>query len=114
MNVGSSAQYVVVNGNGQLGTAATTISSTDPGKLNAAVAGLEERNMKLEAAVIAQEAAIAAQQKRFVLQEQISAQQQEEIKSLTASLKEQASLLQKVNAQMELIRPAPQVASNNN
>jgi hypothetical protein len=32
----------------------------------------------------------------------------------TAALKEQASLLQKVSAQMQVSRPAPQVVSNNN
>jgi hypothetical protein len=41
------------------------------------------------------------------------AQQQHEISNLTASLKDQASLLQKVSAQMQVIRCAPQVVSNN-
>jgi hypothetical protein len=36
-----------------------------------------------------------------------------EIKSLTASLKEQASQIQKVSAQLEVTKPAPQLVSNN-
>ncbi len=36
------------------------------------------------------------------------------IKDLTAGLKEQASVLQKVSAQLQLMRSTPQVVSNNN
>ena len=41
------------------------------------------------------------------------AQQQQQISTLTATLKEQASLLQKVNAQLQLMKPGPQVVLNN-
>jgi hypothetical protein len=49
---------------------------------------------------------IAKQESRFDEQEL-------EIKNLTASLKEQTSLLQKVSAQMQVNRSLPQVVSNN-
>jgi uncharacterized coiled-coil protein SlyX len=39
-------------------------------------------------------------------------EQQKTIKALTASLKEQASQIQKVSAQVELKNPAPQVVAN--
>jgi len=41
------------------------------------------------------------------------AQQQGEMKVLTAALKEQASQVQKVNAQLELNKPAPQTVVSN-
>jgi hypothetical protein len=37
----------------------------------------------------------------------------EEIKTLTATVKEQASLIQKVSAQVEISRSAPQIVLNN-
>jgi uncharacterized coiled-coil protein SlyX len=40
------------------------------------------------------------------------AQQQKEIKALTASLTEQAAQIQKVSAQLEASKPAPQMALN--
>ena len=40
------------------------------------------------------------------------ARQQKEIKALTASLKEQASQIQKVSAQLEVTKPAPQMVAN--
>jgi uncharacterized coiled-coil protein SlyX len=45
-------------------------------------------------------------------QEVTAAQQQKEIRALTASLKEQASQIQKVSAQLELSKSAPQMAGN--
>jgi hypothetical protein len=45
-------------------------------------------------------------------QDAITAQQQKEIKSLTASLKEQAAQIQKVSAQLEVSKPAPQTVLN--
>jgi hypothetical protein len=42
-----------------------------------------------------------------------SAQQQEEIKALTATLKEQAKQIERVNALVTVTRPAPQLAGNN-
>jgi hypothetical protein len=46
-------------------------------------------------------------------QEAIAARRQEEIKALAASLKEQASQIQKVSAQLEVTKPAPQMVLNN-
>ena len=40
------------------------------------------------------------------------AQQQKEIKALTASLKKQAAQIQKVSAQIEVTKPAPQLVAN--
>jgi hypothetical protein len=45
--------------------------------------------------------------------EAIAARQQEEIKALTASLKEQAAQIQKVSARIEVTKPASQVVDNN-
>jgi uncharacterized coiled-coil protein SlyX len=39
--------------------------------------------------------------------------QQKAIKALTASLREQASQIQKVSAQLEVSKPAPQMVINN-
>ena len=40
------------------------------------------------------------------------AQQQQQIEALTAQLREQAAQLQKVSAQVEMIRPTPRVVEN--
>ena len=56
------------------------------------------------------ETTVAQQQKKF---ESKIAEQQKEIEALTTSLKEQASQIQKVSAELELRRPAPQTALNN-
>ena len=45
--------------------------------------------------------------------EATAARQQQEIRALTASLKEQASQIQKVSAQVEMSKSAPQVVLNN-
>jgi uncharacterized coiled-coil protein SlyX len=42
-----------------------------------------------------------------------AAKQQKDIKALTAALKEQAAQIQKVSAQLELSKPAPQTVLNN-
>src|SRR5205814_9948366 len=57
-----------------------------------------------------QKATIARQQKDF---RATAAQQQEEIQALTASLQEQAAQIQKVSAQLEASKPAPQTVLNN-
>jgi uncharacterized coiled-coil protein SlyX len=46
-------------------------------------------------------------------QEARAAQQRDEIKILTATLKEQAWQIQKVSAQLEATKPAPQIVLNN-
>ena len=56
-----------------------------------------------------QEATIAQQQKDF---QWTVAQQDKEIKALTARLKEQASQIQKVSTQLEASKPASEVVSN--
>jgi len=45
-------------------------------------------------------------------QERTAAQQAKEIQALTVSLKEQASQIQKVSAQVEMSKPAIQMAGN--
>ena len=65
---------------------------------------------ELKSIVARQEATIAQQQKDFKL---TAAQQQMEIKALTAGLKEQASQIRKVSAQLEISKVASQVAANN-
>jgi septal ring factor EnvC (AmiA/AmiB activator) len=65
---------------------------------------------ELKSIVAKQEATIAQQQKDS---QATAAQQQKEIQTLTASLKEQASQIQKVSAQIEVTKPAPQVVGNN-
>jgi hypothetical protein len=64
----------------------------------------------LEAKVAEQAKALAQQQNDF---QATLAQRQREIETLTASLKEQASLLQKLSAQVAIGRPASQMAANN-
>jgi hypothetical protein len=56
------------------------------------------------------QSAVTKLQKVFQL---TAAQQQAEIKALTASLKEQASQIQKVSAQLEVTKPTPQMVFNN-
>jgi len=53
---------------------------------------------------------ITRQRKDF---EAAIAQQQKQIEALTATMKEQASQIQKVSAQLELSKPAPQTVKNN-
>ena len=59
-----------------------------------------------------QEAAITQVKSNVSKQEATIALQQQEIKALTASLKEQASKIQKVSDQLELNKPAPGVVVN--
>jgi hypothetical protein len=74
---------------------------------------------QLTATVAKQEAAIAEQQKDFqttaAQQRQESQAQSKEIKALTASLKEQASQIQKVTRlrRVEMSKAAPQMVANN-
>jgi len=64
---------------------------------------------ELKSTLAKQQATIAQQRKDF---EANAAQQQKEIQAVTASLKEQAAQLQKVSAQLEASKPAPQVVKN--
>jgi trimeric autotransporter adhesin len=70
----------------------------------------EHKKVEEQQATIAElKSTVAEQRKDF---EAISAQQHEEIRALTASLKEQASQIQKVSAQLELSKSAPQMVLN--
>jgi hypothetical protein len=46
-------------------------------------------------------------------QQSINGEQQKEIRGLTASLKEQATQIQKVSVRIQVSRPAPTVVLNN-
>jgi hypothetical protein len=65
---------------------------------------------ELKSTVASQEATISQQKKEF---QAIAIQQQKEIEALTASLKEQASQIQKVSAQLELQKPPAQTVVDN-
>jgi len=52
------------------------------------------------------------QQKRIGELEEMVARQQKGMEVLTAQLKEQAAQIQKVSAQLEVIKPSPQVVAN--
>jgi uncharacterized coiled-coil protein SlyX len=60
-----------------------------------------------------QEASITQLKSSVAKQEISAAQQKDEIKALTATLKEQAWQIQKVSAQLEVTKPAPQIVLNN-
>ena len=64
---------------------------------------------ELKSTAAKQEATIAQQRKDF---QATIAQQQKEIQALTASLKEQASQIQKVSAQLEVKKSAPRTVLN--
>ena len=69
---------------------------------------VEEQDRKVEK----QEATITQLKSTVSKQETIIAQQQKGMEVLTATLKEQASQIQKVSAQLEASKPAPQVVNN--
>jgi hypothetical protein len=81
---------------------------------------VEEQNGKLEnqarkiqeqeTTITLLKSAIAQERKDF---DAIAAQQQKEIQALTAGLKEQAAQIQKVNAQLDASKTAPQIVNNN-
>jgi uncharacterized coiled-coil protein SlyX len=59
-----------------------------------------------------QEATITELKTAVAKQEAIIAQQQKGMEAVTARLKEQASQIQKVSAQLEVSKPAPQMVDN--
>ena len=74
---------------------------------------VEQHNRKMqeqEATIAGLRSAIAQQRKDF---ETAMAQQQKQLQALTASLKEQASQIQKVSAQIEVSTPTPQAVVDN-
>ena len=60
-----------------------------------------------------QETTMAQLKATVAKQEATGVEQQNEIRALTATLKEQASQIQKVSAQMEVWESVPQMAGNN-
>jgi uncharacterized coiled-coil protein SlyX len=68
---------------------------------------------ELKSAAVKQEATISRLNATVARQETTGADQQKEIKALVTSLKEQASQIQKVSAQLEVTKPTPQVVNNN-
>jgi hypothetical protein len=71
---------------------------------------IAQQRKDFQASITKLEATVAQQQKDF---QTMDAQQQAEIKALSASLKEQALQIQKVSAQLEATKPAPQMVLNN-
>jgi multidrug resistance efflux pump len=71
---------------------------------------LAEDSLKEHRIVQEQGVTITLQRKDF---EAAIAQQQREIEAITATIKEQAAQIQKVRAQFELKKPAPQTVLNN-
>jgi trimeric autotransporter adhesin len=70
---------------------------------------IEEQDRK----VGQQEATITQVKSTLAKQKATIAQQEKEIKALTAGMKAQASQIQKVSAQLEVTKPAPQIVLNN-
>ena len=91
--VGVSGDPVVVDANGQLGTAAagSPLSMKELLKQQHIVQDLKTTTEKQAARIALQEG---------------------QIQTLTAALKQQAEQIQKVSAQLEMVRPAPRVVGN--
>jgi hypothetical protein len=78
-------------------------------------AKLNDKVEKLQATVAQQQKQIEVLQSAAVrasLAGAMVAQQQKQIEALTAQLREQADQIQKVSAQVEMVKPAPQVVEN--
>jgi hypothetical protein len=73
----------------------------------------QERKIQEQEATIAQLRSTDAKQEATITSlKSTDTLQQQEIQALTASLRKQASLIQKVSEQLELSKPAPQIAAN--
>ena len=68
---------------------------------------------ELKSTVAKQEAIISRLDLAVAKQETTGAQQQKEIKALTATVKEQAAQIENVNAQLDASKTAPQIVLNN-
>jgi len=88
-------------------------ASIEPRQLRRAVASLEASQVQWEADPKNLKATVSQQAKLIAGQEAALHNALSQIKDLTASLKEQAFLLRRVSAQMQGMRSAPQVVSNN-
>jgi hypothetical protein len=84
---------VLVNANGQLGT----VPAGSP---------LSEREVLKQRHVVQELKATTERQAAVI------ALQEGQIKALTAGLKQQADQIQKVSAQLEMVRPTPRVVEN--
>ena len=84
---------------GTFGTPTTINSGDMAGIMIIAIKALATENVQLKSAVAKQDAVNAEQRKR--------------LEALTARFEEQATQIQKVSAQLEASKPAPQVVSNN-
>jgi septal ring factor EnvC (AmiA/AmiB activator) len=70
----------------------------------------EHKKVEEQQATIAKlKSTVAEQLKDF---QETAAEQREQIQALTAQLKEQEAQIQKVNAEIEVTRPAPQIVLN--
>ena len=70
----------------------------------------EHRKVEAQQVTITElKSTVARQQKES---QSIAAQQHKEIRALAATVREQASQIQKVSAQLEASKPAPQVVNN--
>ena len=78
-------------------------------KVENLAAAITEQRRDFQAKITKLEATIANQQKDS---QATAAQQQQEIKALTTSLKEQAAQIQKVSDKVELSKPAPRTVEN--
>jgi endosialidase-like protein len=92
-------------GTAQFGLIAEEVAKVDP--------NLVVRDAQGEIYTVRYEAVNAMLLNEFLKQHRIVQEQQTEIKTLAAQLKEQAALLQKVSNRLELSKPAPQMVENN-
>jgi hypothetical protein len=93
---------VVVNSNGQLGIAAiasSTPSAPSSRRFRQEILRYEAMNTKLRGEFLKQRRAVQELKK--------------DIAALTATVQEQAAQIQKVSAQIEVTKPAPQMVGNN-
>ena len=88
----------------QFGLVAEEVAKVNP--------DLVARDGKGEIYSVRYEAVNAMLLNEFIKEHRQVQEQQKQIDKLTAQLKEQAALIQKVSAQVELSRPAPQVVNN--
>jgi len=92
-------------GTAQFGLIAEEVAKVDP--------ALVVRDAKGEIYSVRYEAVNAMLLNEFLKEHRTVQEQQKQIKALAAQLKEQAALLQKVSDRLDLSKPAPQMAVNN-
>jgi len=102
-NAGGVARFVFVDPDGRLGTTLTAAGATDAG-------GFYDQPAQREAPVSKDDR--SAMRKVEKLQATV-ALQQKEIDVLKAQMKEQATLIQKVSAELQVVKPAPKTVATN-